>query len=448
MEPITFSIATLATLVAWRSSPVRALIVFFAVLLLYPQYLTLKIGVFDFNTGRILMLVLYAKLILNTRLLQQIQWTWMDRLLLIVFFSRVVALTFNAPLMKIFERESGNFINTCLVYIAVRATIITKENVSQFVSGMVLIAIPLAFVGAYQSVTGHNPMGFARAFDAWSPASQFVGNRYGFYRADVTFGNYITFGLFFAGMLPLSLALYKGKNYTPRTVIVGLILLMGALSSMSSAPQFSIVVSCCVFACYPIRKYWTVMAVIFISFLVFLEFYSNRHFYEVLTRFAMNGGTAAYRIGLYHEAFGGGMDGHWLAGFGYVGIGPGNDNTNFHWEYKDFVNIYIGSLAHFGLMGTLPFLAFNILTYTSLRRAWRLCKSPNDRRTVWCLLATLVGWNVALMTVGTVGMMYGLYYAMTGLAGTLPLVFGERNEPQEAGAPILRGYSISRPADV
>lgn len=442
MEPITFSIAAIASLIAWRGSPIQALCVYFAALLLYPQFLTLKIGDFDFNTGRILICVLYSKLLLQTRLLQQIRWTWMDRLVLIVFFSRVIALTFNAPYMKIFEHESGLFINTCLVYFAVRAIVTTKQNFRQLVWGLILVATPLAIVGAYQSVTGHNPWGFARMYDAWQPGTQFMQNRYGFYRANVSFGNYISFGLFFAALLPLSLALHQNEKNVSRTLAVLVMLLFGALSSMSSAPQFSVVVSCLIFACYPIRKYSAVLVVTFIASVVFLEFYSNRHFYEVLTRFAMDAGTAAYRIGLYNEAFGGGMDGHWPVGFGYVGIGPGNDNSNFHWEHKDFVNIYIGSLAHFGLLGTLPFLALNIATYAALRRAWKLCKSLNDQRMVWCVLAALLGWNVVLMTVGTVGVMYCLFYTMIALAGALPVAFGECSKPQEVQGSIPREYSI------
>ena len=47
--------------------------------------------------------------------------------------------------------------------------------------------------------------------------------------------------------------------------------------------------------------------------------------------------------------FGDGIDGHWITGYGYVGTGPGNDNSNFDWEHKDSINIYIAILATGGL---------------------------------------------------------------------------------------------------
>ena len=112
---------------------------------------------------------------------------------------------------------------------------------------------------------------------------------------------------------------------------------------------------------YSLRKHWRVIVIFLFLSCAFVEFYSNRHFWEVPTRFAFSSRNAAYRIGLVYEAFGGGMDGHWVMGYGYVGVGPGNDNTNFHWHHRDIVNIYIGILARVGLVGLLPYLVVNFL---------------------------------------------------------------------------------------
>lgn len=431
MEPITITIALIASLLVWRLSPLRALILFFAATLLYPQFLTLKIGTIDFNTGRIVILVLIAKLILQTRLLQELRWTLLDVLVLAAFFAQALALGVNATFLRVLEHEGGTFVSVIIPYIAIRAIVTTKNDFRGLVHGLVLIGTVLAFLGAYQSVTGHNPMGFMKSYDAWQPNEQRVLNRFGLYRADVSFGQYIGFGLFFSVLLPLSVVLHRRETNPFRTIAILMVLTMGVVSSMSSAPFFAFaIVTLCV-AFYPFRKYSLILIAMMISSAMFLEFYSDRHFYEVMTRFALNQDTAIYRVGLINEAFGGGMDGHWLFGYGYVGIGLGSDNTHFHWEHQDLVNVYISRLARTGLLGAIPFVAMNAIFYRCLYRAWRASKSFEDRWMVWCLSTSLIGLNVALMTVGTVTHVNMILFVLIALAAGMPRLVEEEAEQNE-----------------
>lgn len=431
MEPVTLAIAAIAAFLMWRTTPIKALGIYFAVLLLYPQFLSAPIGTLDFNTGRILILVLFAKMALQTRLLQEFQWTHMDRFVLILFAAGIVTHSVNAPIAVVLERQSGSFVSVYMPYFAIRAIVTTKQEFRSLVQGLLIVGMTLAVLGAYQSVTGHNPMGFMKGHDTWMPGEQRVLNRYGFYRADVSFRQYIGFGMFFTPLLALSLVLHRRDTDLMRTLAVLMVLSLGVVSSMSTAPFLAFVVTAAIIAFFPFRKYTIAAIGIMIASIAFLEYYSDRHFYEVMTRLAMEASTAAYRIGLYEEAFGGGMDGHWLFGYGYVGLGPGNDNSNFLWRHQDLVNIYIARLARGGLFGTVPFLVINVMYYGCLYRAWRLCKSLADRWMVWCLLAALIGWNVAMMTVGTVSVLGTLLFALIALAASMPRLVAEETEQDE-----------------
>ncbi len=432
MEPVTLAIAAVAAFLMWRTTPIRALGIYFAVLLLHPQFLSAPIGTLDFNTGRILILVLFAKMALQTRLLQQFQWTNMDRLALVLFVAGIVTHSVNAPIALVLERQGGLFVSVLMPYFAIRAIVATKQDFLSLLQVLVFVGVTLAVLGVYQSVTGHNPMGFMKGYTASSTMEQRYLVRYGFYRADISFGQYIAFGMFFTPLLALSLVLHKKGTDPARTLVVLVVLVLGVMSSVSSAPLLGCVVTLAVIAFFPFRKYTVATIGIMLASMVFLEYYSDRHFYEVMTRLAMNGKTAAYRIGLYEEAFGGGMDGHWLFGYGYVGLGPGNDNSNFFWRHQDLVNIYIARLARGGLFATVPFLMINVLYYRSLYRAWRLCKSVEDRWMVWCLSAALIGWNVAMMTVGTVSVLGTLLFALIALAGSMPRIVAEETEQDES----------------
>lgn len=441
MELVTIIIALVASIMMWRAAPVRALVIYFAVLLVYPQFLTLKLGVVDFNTGRILILVLFAKMALQSRVLQEFRWTNLDRLVLLLFAARVVSLCVNAPVELVLEREGGAFISVFLPYFAVRAIVTNKEKFRGLVQGLVLIGMTLAVLGTYESLTGHNPMGFMKSYDAWMPSEQRVLSRFGLYRADVSFGQYIAFGLFFTPLVALSLVLHRRDTDPLKTLAVAAVLSLGIVASMSSAPLLAFVVTATIIAFFPFRKYSIAMIAIFFASIGFLEYYSDRHFYEVMTRLAMSASTAYYRIGLYEEFFSGGMNGHWIFGYGYVGLGPGNDNSNFFWVHQDLVNIYIARFARVGLFGAVPFLMINVLYYRYLHRAWKACGSFEDRWMVWCLTAAMLGWNIAMMTVNTVSLLGTLLYTLIALAASMPRLVAE--EAQQAEEPISDESSLA-----
>ena len=160
--------------------------------------------------------------------------------------------------------------------------------------------------------------------------------------------------------------------------------------------------------------------------------FRSRHFYHVLTRLAFDSSTAFYRIGLVEEALGGGMDGHWLFGYGYVSFEPGAPNLGFHWRHNDLANIYVGVLARSGLMGLLPLLMLNGFYYWSLYRAGRAARGLRDKWTVWCIASGLIGWNVAMMTIGALEQTNQIMYIVIALAGVSRIVFAPAPEAEAA----------------
>ena len=437
MEPVTFIIAAIASIGIWRSTPLYGLCIYFAAMLLYPAFLTLKIGPVDFNVGRILILVLYAKLILQTTVLQQFRWTILDKMVVVVFVTKTLALFTNAPVQPVLEHESGVVVTVLLPYIAIRAIITTKQDFFILVQTLIGVGLVLAVLGAYESLTGNNPMGFMKSYDAWQPREHRMINRLGLHRADVSFGNYLAFGLYFAAMLPLSLMLRGNQVKLLSKLFVASLLLVGAISSMSSAPLFAIAFSGAFLFFFPFRMFAPLLIVMTVIVCVFLEFYSNRHFYEVPSRLALDQATVYDRVGLYEEAFGGGMSGHWITGYGYVGLGPGQKyNDDFDWQHIDLLNIYINRLVQAGLVGTIPFLIMNVMYYVYLRRAFVACRTFEDQWMVWCLTATLLGWNLAMQTVGFLGNLESLLFSWIALAGCMPAIIARQAVEPESHTPV------------
>jgi hypothetical protein len=171
--------------------------------------------------------------------------------------------------------------------------------------------------------------------------------------------------------------------------------------------------------------------------MLFVEVFSNRHFYHVLTRFALNSKTAHYRIALIDEAFGGGMDRHWLFGYGYVGVDPMADNKNFTWEHKDLTNIYIAKLARFGLVGLIPFLFVNVLFYRRLIQASLRTRRSDEKWLFWCIGSAMVGLNIAMMTVTALAQFDVLFHMLIAVCENTRAIAasGANTAAQQSRAP-------------
>lgn len=420
MHLITLLIAAIGSLLIFVLSPIQGLMVYCGGLFLYPQYLTMPIGTIDFSVARVLILLYWANIIAKTRLLNNFRINKIDILLILFTVMKFFSSVLHEPFSRAFEHEAGQFFETALPYFALRVTITSKEDIIRLIRAIAIIAVPIAFAGMLQWITGFNVYGFTKPFNAWVPTDQVMLVRHGLFRADVSFGNYIAYGMFFASIAPMALGMYHpGQKH--RYLMFGLlaILTIGVATSMSSGPLFSFAISCLMLAIYPWRRHWRIFVFVAISGILFLQFYSNRSWYEVLTRFAFSGDTAYYRIGLLKEALGGGMTGHWLTGYGYVGIGSDKPIGYFNWEHQDFTNIYILYLAKYGLIALIPYLFINVLYYRRLTETYRLA-SPSDHWLIWCFASALVGWNTSMMTVAPLAQTSNLLLMYIALCVNFP----------------------------
>lgn len=423
MYILTLSLALIGSLLILKFDPIKGFIIYFIGLCWYPQPLVVSIGTVELSLSRILIFTVFANIFFRSKLLREFKWNLMDTFIVLFVIGKLIAIIHNESLNIIIPREGGAFVDSILPYFAARIIITNREKLLIFIKSLIIVGIPLAIMGIYQSITGNNPFDFFSQYYGWGlEGYTYSIVRHGFYRANLHFDISITFGLFLAGISILCFGLWYQHMWSHRSIIICFIVLFfGVLSSMSSAPYFSIAVSLMIFAIFPLRRYKSALLIFGLASIIFLEFYSDRHWYNVFDRFAYSGRTANYRIELIREAFGGGMTNHWITGYGYVGVGPGNDNTNFNWVHKDFVNIYIGKLAKFGLLGILPYLIINFLYYKRLYSAFSFTRNHADLWLIYCIISTLIGWNVAMLTVGSMGQVGGLLYMLIGICVNLPV---------------------------
>jgi len=398
------------------------------VLAWYPVYLTVQVGTIDFTACRIVILAIYLNLFLRRCLDNQLRLIWLDKLVMIYLVCQFAAGAANVPVGELLENLAGTAFDIVLPYFAVRLIVNNKEQYLRLLKSILVIATPLALVGMYESLTGHNPVSFLRQYCPWWSGALVMPNpRSGFYRAFFSFPHPITFGLFFAMLGPVCTGLLHNTN-TNKLVYGTAVSLMvlGVYSSMSSGPFMAALFAIIFIAVYPCRKYSKTMFVAAILLCISVEIISNRHFFEVVDRFTFNSATAWYRSKLIEVAlFEGGMSGHWLTGFGFQdpGWGPKIDGR----ACTDIVNHYILVLSKYGLVGLVSFLALIVSAAKKLIEAYRVVVLDSDQWLIWCLAGGLFGVLAAMNSVSLFGQPRTVFFIMLAFCAAMPMIMNQQN---------------------
>jgi hypothetical protein len=423
MEGVTLAVAVLAVIGVLAFPTRYSVPIYIGALAWYPSYLAVSIGTVNFTVNRMVILALLARLLLGRASTGGFRWGWVDTFVVVALVGECVAGLMTTPAAQLLQNRAGAAFDTVLPYFAVRLAIRAREDYKALLWSVLVISIPLAVFGAYECWTGDNPLGFLRryAFAGPSLSDRELPGRRGFWRAEVTFPISIMFGLFFAMMGPMCAVLW---GYTKRKglLLAGLtLMLVGVLSSMSSGPLLAGIATCSFMALYPFRRHWKLITVLLVIWLGAIDTGSNRHWYDVLGSYCtLDAATAWYRIRLMEVALGGGMSGHWLAGFG-LDVDPGWGRLIDGRMYTDVVNHYVVILVRGGLLGLLPFLGAVGGSLLALRRAYARATEGAERWLLWGILSSLAGILAAMFSVSLMGQILTLFFLLLALcvnAGT------------------------------
>ena len=251
------------------------------------------------------------------------------------------------------------------------------------------------------------------------PDGFYVEKRMGLYRANSTFGVHIMFGMYFvivSGLFVSLLGYLKKKR--GRFFLCLCLLGLGVLSSMSTAPIMAYSLMGGLLALYRFRRNWKVFVAVFVAACLLVEVASNSHWYEVAARHTYSGVTAWYRIQLIRVALGGGMNGHWLTGFGLVDPGWGAliDGRG----HTDVTNQYVLILITYGILGLGSFAGVLVATFAGLRKAFATARSGAERWLIWSLFSTMLGVLLAGLSVSLFSQTQVVFYIVLACCAMVP----------------------------
>ena len=433
LEILTVTLMIVGSFLVWKCRPLTAICVYLAIFVLYPQHWSVKFGSMPtLFVGKVLIFPLMLNLIFKAKRLSGFTLNALDIAMVLLFLGQLTAgLAQGEGLWQVIAEQSHYIATETLSYFAVRLSITSRKDLLSLVKVLAFIAVPLACVAIYESLTGdyiYAKLGYLLSGQKGEMLALRRMVRSGFHRAAVSFGVPIGLGLFFAACLPLVLCLRNDPSWRWwKIVTVITLLFIGVLSTFSSGPLFSVAVSVIILAHYPLRKPFALAIPSAITILVFWQVSASSLGVgaptDFLHKLAFNPKTADYRVGLVEEAFTGGMKDHWYFGYGvWGGIEEKNPNLEFNWKHKDVVNIHIAQLVRFGLFGLVPYLAVSLLSFLKLGQAAHVKRYSSDGWIIWCVFAFFVGWQVAFLTVGSIRQIGCLLYMLIGLISNLPSI--------------------------
>ncbi|AQT69452.1 Lipid A core - O-antigen ligase [Anaerohalosphaera lusitana] len=425
MTAITMIIAALGSGLVILAQPIWGLIIYITLLAWYPSYLKVSLSGIDFSVGRIIILAVFLRILMHSELLSRFRLNTADKLIIVYFAAQTVAGMFTESEFNAFiVNRGGAAFDMALPYFAFRIVVCSAQDYRKLFKGILFTLGPLAMIGLYQSFTGVNPFGFMQKFASTGRLPDYTPlPRHGFYRANLTFGVSIMSGLFFAMLGTAAIGLIPAKDSPARRWwLIGLICMAaGVFSSISSGSWLVGMVAVMFVFFYPYRKYWRGALFAIVMLLLSVEIYSNRNFYDVLGSFTLNPRSAWYRAQLIEVAlFKGGMEDHWLAGYGHED--PGWSKQIDNRDHTDMVNHYLMVLSRYGLLGLIPFMALLYFVLKYLYLAFQMARNFAGKFMVWGLTGAILGTMATFFSCSLFSQPSTAFYVLLALGASMPTI--------------------------
>jgi len=421
MQAVTLTIAAIFSVLVLFARPAYALAAYIICLLWYPNYLAVSVGSIDIFASRIVVVILFLRCLTDGRIQSNFKWSKLDYIVLLSMIVYVGAYCLAVQTSKAIENRGGFLLDTWFAYMVVRYTVTDRATLVTVIKSVAPALGLLAILGVVESVTLWQPFAPLMRYCPWLPSAPLGLSieeiRFGFGRAIGPFSHSILFGCGFAIFLPLVFYLRHEQGcWRNSAYFLSGLLLLGALSSMSSGPW---VMTIMVIFCLAMERHkvWVKPLCIFaVTSCIFVGIASNQPFYHVIADKANPlGGSGWHRARLIDCAIAH-FDEWWLVGYGDQdpGWGPelGDDHT-------DLTNEFILAGVTSGILGMMALCAVLAQAFRDLASTHKRMAQPAVRSLCWAFVSLLLAVVVTWMSSSFFGQLMPLFYCCLGMIGSL-----------------------------
>ena len=427
MQGLTLAIAIIFSLLVLTLRPTYALAALLTCLLWYPSYLVISIGTIDISVARIVVGILFLRCWCDEQIRIGFRWSGLDTWVVLSMAVYVGVFCVTRPLSYVVENRGGFLLDTWFTYITARFIVTDQQKLTSILKFISVVLVPLAVLGIVESVTGWQPFVPLLRFCPWFTKTIFDSYeaRWGLVRAVGPFHHPILFGCGLAIFLPLVYYLRHGKDHwRVLAYIISGVVLVGALSSMSSGPWVMVIV---VIICLAMERYKYLVKPLLIFLVlscIIIGVISNRPFYHVIASYANPLGGAGWHRAVLIDFAIERFDEWWLVGYG--GRDPG------WWTYStgphtDVTNEFILAGVRYGILGIIALCGVLITAFRGLLRAYNKTVDPELKSLYWSLSCILVSVTVTWISASWGGNSVPILYCLLGVIGSISNLAPERS---------------------
>jgi hypothetical protein len=449
-KPYTLIVCMIGSLLVWVL-PIRyALLPLALAISMWPSNLLIPPDNLGLTAQRVIGLMLIVRCLTTPAVRGKFQWRMVDTAAAFYFAMLTVSMIITRGPATGINNRGGFFLSAMVPYWCVRFLVTDKESFYALIKAWIWCGIPLIIGGVYQHITGNHPLFDLMQYGvpkilAEKSQRMFIDTRMIFgvhrYRASVPFLQCIMFGWFFAILVGLGTNLFWEKRKIFPWIIPWCLLPVGIITSIAGGPMMLTALSLAVIALFPFRGLWKPACGALVIMLLAMGAVSNRNPLELLANAGFDASSSWYRVGLQKYTLSGGMNGHWIAGYGDI---PG-EYAHFH----DLCIHWIWLVVVHGLMGAVGFYAFMAACAWQLWKAKEKCVGLEDEYLAWSLLAVWIASVMSMFVVSLFGEMYFIYHMFLGLMANAPIMVGGgvRHVGVMAeidGKPVLLRYALKQ----
>lgn len=418
MQDVTLTVAVIVSLLAITLRPAYALTAYIAALLCYPNYLVVSIGTIDISVGRVVVGILLFRCLCDSRIQSKFSWSRLDTWVTLSMVVYVGVFCVTRSSLAAIENRGGFLMDTWFAYIVVRFIVTDRATLISTIKCISVVLVPLAILGVVESITGWQPFLPLRHFCPWYGGNiQIFEKRWGLTRAVGPSNQPILFGGGLAMFLPLIYFLRHQKSYwLVLAYVLSGVVLIGALSSMSSGPCVMVIVVIFCLAMERQKRWVKPLLIFFVFSCIFIQVTSNRSFHHVLaTRFANPlGGAGWHRARLIDCAIKH-FDEWYLLGYGDRDPGWGPD---MGMSKTDITNEFIAKGVRYGILGIVVLCGVLTTAFRDLLYMHKRTQDPELRSLCWSLGSVLFSVIVTWMSISFFGQLEPLFYCILGMIGS------------------------------
>lgn len=356
LNPVVIVVLVVAAVLILALPRRFALIPMALTAILIPDMQRIVIAGFDFNVLRILSIAGMARILVRTRTFP-VGYGTFSRVYLAWIAAGIALYSLQLGTFEAFAYKVGAAVTALGVYVFVKHVVRSEEDLLLFFQTAAVACIIIAVTMLFEMRKGASVFSFLGGI----PDAAVV--RSGRIRCQGPFSHPILAGTFGAVSFPLMIALLVARRRSLLALLGVLASLVIVVTSASSGPLLSLVVSVLGLAAWVVRKNLREVRFAILFVVLLLAVYMQRPIWWLLARIDVVGGSTGYHRYLLIDAF--------IRNFRQW-VAVGTDQAQYWgWGLQDITNQYVLEGLEGGLLTLVLFIALIVLAFARAGAAVR-----------------------------------------------------------------------------